>query len=179
MKTRSPLGGHVVMNGLGYVLIAACLAVAAINLFGPFQNWRRLNRELEDSHRRLDELSVLYPLYAELAALDSPARWPSLKLPIPAVLSEHEVTAIPERFRKLAEECQVELGAVSPRVETDSATGRRHLGVELRATGPYRQLRELLVGLAQMPVLERIDKLEVRRETLHEQFTIWARLALE
>ena len=122
---------------------------------------------------------MLYPLYAELAALDSPARWPSLKLPIPAVLSEHEVTAIPERFRKLAEECQVELGAVSPRVETDSATGRRHLGVELRATGPYRQLRELLVGLAQMPVLERIDKLEVRREALHEQFTIWARLALE
>ena len=33
--------------------------------------------------------------------------------------------------------------------------------------------------LAQMPVLERIERLEVKREALHEEFNVLARLALE
>ena len=48
-----------------------------------------------------------------------------------------------------------------------------------RATGPYRQLKAFLMELVQMPVLEEIERLEVRRETLNEEFNISARLALE
>ncbi len=179
MKTRAHPNGHVVMSGFGYMIILSLLILAGANLYGPFRDWRRLNRELEDARQRLDELQVLYPLYAEMASMDSPAKWPGLKLPIPKKLSESEVTAIPERFMQMAASCQVELGAVSPRVVTDAETGRRYLSVELHAKGPYQQLKTLLINLAQMPVMERIDKLEVRREAMNEQFNILAQLALE
>ncbi len=179
MKKSANHAGQMIMGGFGYLIIAALLIFAAASLYVPLQNWRRLNRDLGQARQRLDEVQVLHPLYVELAGMDSPARWPGLKLPTPLKLSEGEVTAIPERFQQLAAGCQVELGAVSPRVMTDAASGRRFLGVELKATGSYGQLKKLLIGLAQMPALERIAKLEVRRETLHEQFNILTQLALE
>ena len=179
MNSRARLNRTGSMGRLGYGLILALLVLAGVNLLGPILNWRRLDKQLDEGRRRLDELQVLYPVYVELASLDSPAKWPALTLPRPQQLSEGEVAAIPERFMQLAASCQVELGAVSPRVATEAESGRRCLSVELQGTGPYRQLKPLLLGLAQMPTLERIDALEIRREALHEQFTIVAQLALE
>ena len=99
-------------------------------------------------------------------------------MPDPRKLSEREVVAIPERFMALATRSSLQLGAVSPRVETDAA-GHRCLAVELRAAGSYRQLKPFLMELAQMPELERIERLEVKRETLQEEFDVLTRLALE
>jgi len=178
MKTRARRHGSGVIGNVGYLVVAALLVLAAANLFGPVRNWFRLNREMGAVRTRLDELRILYPLYAELAGLDRPAQWPGLALPVPRKLSESEVTAIPDRFMEVAVRSGMQLGAVSPRVEADE-TGHRYLAVELHATGPYRQLHAFLMGLAQMPELERIEKLEVKREALQEEFGVLARLALE
>ena len=110
--------------------------------------------------------------------LDRPAQWPGLALPESRKLSERDVVGIPERFMELATRSSLQLGAVSPRVETDAA-GHRYLAVELRAAGSYRQLKSFLMELAQLPVLERIERLEVKRETLQEEFHVLTRLALE
>ena len=179
MNPRARFNQKASMSRLGYVFILALLVLAGLNLFGPVLDRHRLNKQLDESRLRLDELQVLYPVYVELASMDSPAKWPALALPRPQQLSEGEVTAITDRFMQLAASCQVELGAVSPRVATEAESGRRCLNVELQGTGPYRQLKDLLIGLAQMPTLERIVALEIRREALHEQFTIVAQLALE
>lgn len=178
MSSRTSRCGHLALSGVGPMVILLLLILAGANLHGPFRNWRRLTGELADARRRLDELQVLYPLYAELASLERPGRWPGLSSPATQALSEPEVAAIPERFMEMAARGGMEIGAVSPRVETDGA-GRRRLDVELRGTGPYRQLQPFLMELARMPSLERIQRLEVRREALEEQFAILARLALE
>lgn len=178
MKTRARLRGNGVLSGIGYLAIVALLVLAAANLYRPLRNWFRLNREISAAQTRLDELKVLYPLYAELAGLDSPAQWPGLALPVPQKLSESDVTAIPERFMAIATRNELKLSTVSPRVETDAAD-RRYLAVELHASGPYRQLKGFLMELAQMPVLEKIERLEVKREALHEEFNVLTRLALE
>lgn len=170
--------GEAALSSMGYLALMVLLVLVAASLFAPLRSWRKLNRALYAAQMRLDELQVLYPLYAELAGMDSPAKWPGLTLPVPQKLTEAEVTTIPERFAQMATNCLVELGAVSPRVETDDM-GRRYLAVNLRATGSYRQLKAFLMGLIQMPVLEEIERLEVRRETLSEEFNVSARLALE
>ena len=123
------------------------------------------------------------PMAAEVkpelpAVVELPAQWPGLALPEPRKLSERDVVGIPERFMELATRSSLQLGAVSPRVETDAA-GHRYLAVELRAAGSYRQLKSFLMELAQLPVLERIERLEVKRETLQEEFHVLTRLALE
>ncbi len=178
MKTRVRLRGNGVLSGIGYLAIVALLLLAGTNLYGPVRNWFRLNREIAAARARLDELRVLHPLYVELTDLDNPAQWPGLALPVPDKLSEADVTGIPERFMAVATHSQMQLSAVSPRVEAD-ALDRRYLAVELHASGPYRQFKAFLMGLAQMPVLERIERLEVKREALQEEYGVWTRLALE
>ena len=114
----------------------------------------------------------------ELARLDVPAQWPDLALPPPEKLTERDIASVTDRFMQIATNSLVELVTVSPRVQTDEKDGR-YLAVDLRATGPYRQLKSFLLGLVQMPPLERIEKLEIRREALQEQFDVAVRLALE
>ena len=178
MKTRAHLRGTGVLSGIGYLAIVALLVMAAVNLYRPLRDELRLKREMTEARTRLEELKILHPLYVELAGLDRPAKWPGLALPEPRKLSEGEVTGIPERFREITARSQLQLAAVSPRVETD-ATGHRYLAVELRASGPYRQSKAFLTELAQLPVLERIDRLEIKREALQEEFSVLTRLALE
>lgn len=178
MKTRAHLRGTGVLGGIGYLAIVALLVLAAVNLYRPLRDELRLKREMAAARMRLDELKVLHPLYEELAGLDRPANWPSLALPESRALSEGDVTGIPERFRDLTARSRLQLAAVSPRVETD-ATGHRYLAVELRASGPYRQFKAFLEELARLPVLERIDRLEIKREALQEEFSVLTRLALE
>lgn len=177
MKAR--MSAHGFVNNCIPLVILVLVVLAGMNLYHPLRNWRQLNRDLDEARRRLDELQVLYPLYAELASLDSPVKWPGLKPPVSQQLSEKEVSAIPDRFLDMAARCRLELGTVSPRVETDDA-GVRRLNVELRGTGPYGQFKPFLMELAQMPVLARIQRVEIRRESApDEQFTILAQLALE
>ena len=179
MRTTARRRGSGILGGIGYLAIVALLVLAAINLYRPVRNGYRLRREISAARARLDELQVLYPLYQELQGLDRPAQWPELQLPDPQRLTEGEVTATPERFAALAATCRLELATVSPRVETDAGDGHRYLAVELHATGAYRQLRDFLMALARLPVLERLDRIEVGRTALHEEIQVLARLALE
>ncbi len=178
MTMRFRRRGHGMIPLLVALVLLALLAAAGAGLYRPVREWARLRRDLAAARTRLDDLKVLYPLYAELAALDGPAQWPNLKAPPPRRLAGPEVTAIPERFVEIAGRCGMELGAVSPQVQSDE-TGRRFLRVEVRLSGPYVSLQPLLRELVRMPEMERLDKLEIRRESLNEEYGIWARLALE
>lgn len=179
MKANVRRRGNGILGGIGYLALVALLVLAAVNLYRPLRKNYRLGRDISAARARLDELKVLHPLYRELIGLERPAQWPELQLPAPQRLSESEVTATPERFMALAEASRLELATVSPRVETDAQDGHRYLAVELHASGAYRQLRVFLMALAQLPVLERIERIEVKRTALHEEFLVLARLALE
>lgn len=178
MKTPGSIYGHVVANSLFQITLLVLLVAAGAYLYVPLRTGWQLKDRLAKARTELAELVVLYPLYIELARLEVPSNWPEMELPPSTKLSERDITSVPESFMQVATNCQMELGAVSPRVHVDEA-GQRYLSVELRATGPYRQLKAFMLGLAQMPALERIDKLEIRREALQEQFNVVARMALE
>lgn len=165
--------GSLVQMSLMVLLVAAGAA-----LYLPLREARMLKAQLESSRMRLSELELLRPLYQELAGLDTPSKWPSLVFPARQRLTEKDIQGVPDECMRMATNCLVEVSSVSPRVLSDE-DGPRYLGVELRGTGPYVQIKSFLMGLVQMPTLERIEKLEIRRETLQEQFVVVVRLALE
>lgn len=178
MKNHIDVHGQVVMTGLSHLSLLALIALAGIALYAPIRENQNLKRDLDDTRRQLDQLEILFPLYAELASMDTPARWDGLELPDAKQLTEKEVVVIPERFKEMASKCSIELSSVSPRVIHDDAAGRL-LCVDIQATGPYQQLRPLLIELIRTPVLTGISKLEVRRQALNELFNIQVNLALE
>ena len=178
MKRYTRISGQGLISGFGQVVVLVLVALSALALLAPLRSGRNLRHELDQARRRLAELEVLYPLHAELMALDRPERWPDLQVPAPVKLSEPEVLEVPARFMKIASACAVDLGAVRPLVEQDES-GQRVLRVELRARGGYGKLRDFLLQTARLPALMRMEKVEVRHDGTAEQFTILAVLALE
>lgn len=178
MKTLAPIYGRLLTNSFVQILLVVLLVGSGAYLYLPLHEGRQLKARLARARAERVELEACYPIYLELARLAVPEKWPELVLPKPEKLSERDIASVTDRFMQIATNNLVELGAASPRVQLDE-NGHRYLGVELRATGPYLHLRAFLLGLAQMPALERIEKLEIHREALQEQFNVAVRLALE
>jgi hypothetical protein len=171
-------------HGAGFIssfvqtLVLVMLVITAAALYAPLKNYSQLRDDLAAARERHAELKVLYPLYAEIATLDAPEDWTVIQAPVVEALREAEVVEIPARFSDVARACSIELAAVRPRVEQPPG-GERFLQVDLLANGPYPQLKDFLVRLARLPMLDRIEQVEVRREGRQEQFHVVAHLALE
>jgi len=178
MKPLASIHGNGMVGSLVQMALIVLLVLAGAYLYVPLHTQRQLKNKLEAARTELSELEILHPLYVELAMLDKPSKWPALAIPPPRKLSERDIKSVPESFMQLATNCLVELSTVSPRVQADEQGGR-HLGVELHATGPYPQIKAFMLALVQMPGLERIERLEIRREALQEQFQVAVRMALE
>jgi Tfp pilus assembly protein PilO len=178
MKTRLHISGQTAVTGVGQLIMLALLALAAVALYAPIRQGRELRRELEEARRRLANLEILYPLYAEVSAMDQPSNWAGLPAPAMSRLAEPEVVTVPERFMTLAGACGFELSAISPQVGKEDS-GLRYLRVDIRGHGAYDQLKNFLMQVAGMPVLKRIQKLELRREARQEQMHLIADLSLD
>lgn len=178
MKSKRSISGHHIITGFGHLVILAALIMVAVALVAPLSSGRALKRQLADARHRLAELEILYPLYAEFAGLNADPMWDALSSPPKDKLGEPDVVSVPERFAKIAGDCGIELGEVSPVVESD-ASGQRFLRVDVKARGTYEKLKSYLLGLARMPVLVRLERVEVVPGANQDQFNIQALLALE
>lgn len=178
MKKTRHLSGYAVMAGLSHIVILVVLIIAALALVAPLRAGYRLKMDGEEARRKLGELEVLYPLYADLAAMETPEQWPDLQPPAPRKLAEPDVVTVPDQFTQLAMDAGIEIGSVRPHVEK-SAAGERYLHVDIQGYGSYEQLKSFLMKVSQMPSLLRIDQLDVRREERQEQINLQAHMALE
>lgn len=178
MKYVHSLRGHALMTGVSHLVILALLILSAVALVAPLRTGYRLKTELQEASRKLGELEVLYPLYADLTGMDTAARWPGLQPPPPVKMAEPEVVTVPDQFMKLAARAGIEIGSVRPHVDKNE-TGERYLHVEILGNGSYDQLKNYLMSVARMPSLLEIDRLDVRRQDRQEQITLMAHLALE
>ena len=177
MKKPMRNSGQMSIAGIGDLILMTLLLLTGMALMVPLQEGWRLEKRLQVAQARLDELQELYPLYVEISTLDKPAKWQQLVTPVPEKLSEGEVPDIPARFAEIATRYQLELIAATPRLNNDDVVNC--LDVEISASGPYSQLNAFLANLAQLPMMDSIRKLEIRRESPNEQFKILVRLALE
>lgn len=171
-------GGAVFISSFVQALVMIMLVITAVALYAPLKNNSQLRDELAAARERHAELKVLYPLYAEIATMDAPEDWSVIQAPAVEALREAEVVEIPARFTEVARTCSIELATIRPRVEQPPG-GKRFLQVDLLANGSYLRLKDFLVRLAHLPMLDRIEQIEVRREGRQEQFRVVAHLALQ
>ena len=178
MKKPARGSGQMSIAGIGDLILLTLLLLTGMALLAPLQEGWRLEKRLRAVQATLNELEILYPVYVGISTLDKPDRWASLVLPAPQKLSKEEVPELPARLAQLAGEGGLEFSSATPRVR-NSGSAENDLEVEISAAGAYGRLEPFLAGLARLPVLDSIRKLEIRRETGREQFNIRVRLLLE
>jgi len=128
---------------------------------------------------QIDEQRLLGPIYhrfTELLVGTQPEGLGDLPFPSPDRLKPEQVAGIETLFRQLAEQNQLNLQRIGSDLNSMiSETGELKLTLEI--TGALNNLREFMLKLAELPYLNHVGRIEVRRESgpqgLHMELDIW------
>lgn len=159
---------------LGAALLAAVLVLAVVM---PLAEGRSLVRETAETRERAQRQQALLPTWATLSQFSSNATIAALLPPARQPIERARAYAVPDDIGQMARALGVEPVDVTlnPASLTKTPDAIEVNGV---FAGPLDGLRGLLGGLAGMPWLDGVDKVELRSVDGHLEMYIQLRVAL-
>jgi hypothetical protein len=141
--------------------VAAILAFIVLIIFPSQRLAADLDRQIAGLTVRIDEQRVLAPLFTTLfAKTKAPA---TLELPTPARvnLTRTEIGAALKHLQELATAHKMTVRELTPDVNT-LTDASAHFFVQLRANGPFMDLRGFLIEIGALPYFEGIEEIEIK-----------------
>lgn len=159
---------------LGAALLAAVVFLAVVM---PLGEGRRLGSEIAETRERAKRQQALLPTWATLSQFSSNSTVGALLPPAKKPVERAKAYAVPDDIAQMARALGVDPVDVTlnPASLTKSPDAIEVNGV---FAGPFDALRGLLGGLAAMPSLEALDKVELRSVDGHLEMYIQMRVAL-
>jgi len=136
-----------------------------------------LDREIGDVRRQVDEQKNLLPLYQALKAKGRNVAPSVLPTPDRGKLSRDLIGTVPAMFRRIGQNAGIESFSVSPDVNS-LAGNSPFLLVRVAAQGDFQNFRRYLIGLGELPYLDRIEEIEIRQNPDIMEFRVTVRLFL-
>jgi hypothetical protein len=136
-----------------------------------------LDREIKEMKGQLDEQKALLPIYEALKVRNQTAPAGALPTPERSKLSRRLVGTIPFTFRKIARESGMEAVSVTPDVPS-LLNQPGQLLVHLVVRGDFMNFRKFLVGVGQLPYLERVEGIEIQPDPYAMEYKLKIRLAM-
>ena len=136
-----------------------------------------IDRKIAEIQRQLDEKKHLQPLYQALSTR-SQAR-PTTALPSPPrdKLSRDLVVVTPSTLRRIADSASLKTQSVAP--DVSSLTNQsKSLIMNMIVRGDFMNFRKFLIGIGELPYLERYEEIEIRKDPAFMEYRIKIRLAL-
>ncbi|MEW6267026.1 MAG: hypothetical protein AB1641_28460 [Thermodesulfobacteriota bacterium] len=162
-----------------FLLLGAVILGAV--LFGLYPQNRALGKQEEEKFRLeadIEKQKLLHPLYTELyqkAKFERPA---GLPLPPRKKLPRDRIGQLNAIFLEAARQSGLEFEKVLPQVNSlNMNTGLLMVDVFLK--GDFLNLRKFVVNMAQMPFVEHLERLNVRRVQGGDSIQLRLWLALE
>lgn len=139
----------------------------------------QITDQIDALKTQIDEQRLLGPIYhrfTELLAGTQPEDLGDLPFPDPARLKPEQIADIEGLFRQLAAQDQLRIQRIGSDLNSMiSETGELKLTLEI--IGAFSNLRDFMLKLAELPYLNHVDRIEVRRESgaggLHMEMDIW------
>ena len=150
------------------------LLAVVLPLYGSMSG---LDRQIQDARLQVEEQKNLQPLYQTLKAKGRHA--PSTVLPTPekGKLSRDLIGTAPAVFRRIGQNAGLEIFSVSPDVNS-LAGNAPSLLVRITAQGDFLNFRRYLIGLGDLPYVDRVEEIEIRQNPDIMEFRVTLRLAL-
>ena len=147
------------------VCLSGILGFYLLSILPHHQAADRLEEQIVDLQRQLDEQKLLGPIYQRFTRIVAETR-PALAgdLPFPAAekLTTEQLGGIEALLHRLAAQCQLDIrhsGAdLNSMINETSA-----LKLSLEIQGAFSNLRDFMLKIAELPFLEHIGGIEVRR----------------
>jgi len=136
-----------------------------------------LDRQIKEMKGQLDEQKALLPIYEALKVRNQTAPAGALPTPERSKLSRKLVGTIPFTFRKIAREAGMEAVSVTPDVPSLLSRPGQLL-VHLVVRGDFMNFRKFLIGVGQLPYLERVEGIEIQPDPYAMEYKLKIRLAM-
>lgn len=154
------------------------LLLLVLALVVPMQRYvSGLDGRIKDIRYRVDEQKGLRPIYQALQSRNQAAKPGALPMPEAGKLSRDLVGVIPSTIGRIVKGAAMETVSISPDVNS-LANQSRSLLVHAVIRGDFMSFRRFLIGIGELPYLERFEEIEIRKETAFTEYRVTIRLAL-
>ncbi|MHC1700205.1 MAG: hypothetical protein AB9900_04380 [Humidesulfovibrio sp.] len=160
--------------GLGLLVL---VVAGYILVFMSARQHARLTGELADIEERTRRQQALLPAWASIAALNQNASLGALSLPEPEPVPRTRVYLMPERLEHMARAVGVEPLEVTL---NPASMGQDPSSIQAQGifSGQLEGVRELLMSVARMPSLARLERVELRAVDGRLELFLQLRIAL-
>jgi hypothetical protein len=136
-----------------------------------------LDGRIKNVQYQLDEQKGLQPIYQTLKTRSQTAAPSVLPTPASGKLSRDLVSVVPSTIGRIAANAAMETISISPDVNS-LANQSRSLLMNAVIRGDFMNLRKFLIGVGELPYLERFEEIEIQQDPAFTEYRIKIRLAL-
>ncbi|MBA4357073.1 MAG: hypothetical protein C0405_05025 [Desulfovibrio sp.] len=160
--------------GLGLLVLLAALYVLVVM---PMSERARINADITDTRERTQRQLALRPAWASIAGLSQNASLSAISVPNPEPVPRTRVYLMPEQIAHMARAVGLEPLEVTL---NPASLGQDPSSIQAQGifSGQMEGVRELLMGLARMPSLARMERVELRAAEGRLELFLQLRIAL-
>ena len=136
-----------------------------------------LDVQIKDIRYKVDEQKNLQPIYQMLKAKTQTTAPSVLPTPASGKLSRDLVSVVTSTIGRIIKNAAMETISISPDVNS-LANQSRSLLMNAVIRGDFMNFRKFLIGVGELPYLERFEEIEIQKDPNFMEFRIKIRLAL-
>jgi len=138
----------------------------------------RLDQKIKSIQFQIEEQKRLYPIYQDLQKKTQAGGSKILPLPVRSAFLRTQLDTIPMTFREIARKANLDMVSASPDLNSLSGESKLLL-VNAVIRGNFFNFRKFLIGLGEVPYLERIEEIQIQQneDTMEFKMKIWIVLA--
>jgi hypothetical protein len=160
------------LSWLGSLLLFILVVIVPLQRFTVDRDGR-----IKDIRYQVDEQKNLQPIYQALKTKSQTTAPGILPMPASGKLSRDLVSVVPSTIRKIVGNAAMESISVLPDVNS-LANQSRSLLLHTVIRGDFMSFRKFLIGVGELPYLERIEEIEIQQDADFMEFRMKIRLAL-
>ena len=155
-----------------------CLLLFILAVIVPMQRFGTgLDGKIKDIRYKVDEQKNLQPIYQVLKTKAQTAKPSILPTPATGKLSRDLVGVVPSTMERIVKNAEMETVSISPDVNSlANQSGSLLMRAVIR--GNFMNFRKFLIGVGELPYLERFEEIEIQKDQDFMEFRMKIRLAL-
>lgn len=157
--------------------LGALLFLGLVVIFPVQRSTVGLDRQIKDIQYQIETQKTLQPIYQAQKTKGQTTVASILPTPESGKLSRDLVSVVPSTVRRIAKNSDMEAISVLPDV-TSLADQSRHLLVGAVLRGDFMNFRKFLIGVGELPYLERLEEIEIQQDSDFMEFRVKMRLML-
>jgi hypothetical protein len=158
------------------ICMLGIIAFFFIGIYPNLSTLKSIDEDISGLKQKAETQALLYPVYLKLLQEITQKAPTTFSAPEKKKISHKQLSQINDLFRQLATQSKITFNSAIPDA-SNYLEDMAYFTMNVDFSGDFFNLRELLIGICQMPFLESIDTMRI--ETINQEKRISFKIKLE